>query len=135
MNIRTYEYISHYYGKVFRLEDKKGKIVCMEGKKKDMAYIDLLYIVFGEKMCHDIYFSNIVGFSVTWDGNPLLILDLEIPHEYNTQMEDFWWEAEDKVEHKRKNPDFCKMLDSLKKSLCREAQMLECNSFLHKEAC
>lgn len=135
MNIRTYEYISHYYGKVFRLEDKKGKIVCMEGKKKDMAYIDLLYIVFGEKMCHDIYFSNIVGFSVTWDGNPLLILDLEIPHEYNTQMEDFWWEAEDEVEHKRKNPDFCKMLDSLKKSLCREAQMLECNSFLHKEAC
>ena len=135
MNIRTYEYISHYYGKVFRLEDKKGKIVCMEGKKKDMAYIDLLYIVFGEKMCHDIYFSNIVGFSVTWDGNPLLILDLEIPHEYNTQMEDFWWEAEDKVEHKRKNPDFCKMLHSLNKSLCREAQMLECNSFLHKEAC
>lgn len=135
MNIRTYEYISHYYGKVFRLEDKKGKIVCMEGKKKDMAYIDLLYTVFGEKMCHDIYFSNIVGFSVTWDGNPLLILDLEIPHEYNTQMEDFWWEAEDEVEHKRKKPDFCKMLDSLKKSLCREAQMLECNSFLHKEAC
>ena len=57
----------------------------MEGKKKDMAYIDLLYVVFGERICRDIYFSNIAGFSVTWDGNPLLTLDLEIPREYNTQ--------------------------------------------------
>ena len=96
----------------------------MEGKKKDMAYIDLLYVVFGERICRDIYFSNIAGFSVTWDGNPLLTLDLEIPREYNTQMEDFWWEAEDKTEHEKKNPNFCKMLDSLKNSLCREAQML-----------
>ena len=112
MDIRTYEYISHYSGNIFQLADKKGRIICMEGKKKDIA-----------------------GFSVTWDGNPLLTLDLEIPREYNTQMEDFWWEAEDKTEHEKKNPNFCKMLDSLKNSLCREAQMLECNLFLRKEAC